>query len=188
MLGGVADTDALLPIPVQIADLAHELWQRAQAAVVLELKGGAAARQAVMRTEETQSLRNQVAGLRDQLQRESLAFGELRAQAARHEAIARDALTRIDEADTRERKLLRDLGALRQRIAELEATLDQLRARPASSPPPSRRRSTALPKPRLAKVRKARAKKTLRKALRPRSKVASRVATSRRRQLKRRSR
>jgi len=125
MPAGVADTDAPLSMPVQISDLAHELWQRASAAAAVELKGGAAARQITMRTEVAQALRNQVTGLRDQLQRESIAFGELRAQAARHEATARDALARVDEADNRERKLLRDLGAARQRVAGLEATVNQ---------------------------------------------------------------
>jgi hypothetical protein len=33
-------------LPVQIADLAHELWQRATVAASVELKGGEAARQA----------------------------------------------------------------------------------------------------------------------------------------------
>ena len=95
----VADSDALPRIPIQIADLAHELWQRANAAAEVELKGGAAARTIVIRTEEAESLRGQVSGLRDQLQRESLAFGELRAQAARYEAMAHNALGRADEAD-----------------------------------------------------------------------------------------
>jgi hypothetical protein len=35
---GLAANDALPRIPIQIADLAHELWQRANAAAALELK------------------------------------------------------------------------------------------------------------------------------------------------------
>src|ERR1700719_1889287 len=38
------------PLPVQIADLAHELWQRATIVASAELKGGAAARQGAMRS------------------------------------------------------------------------------------------------------------------------------------------
>ncbi len=187
---GITDTDAPLAIPVQIADLAHELWQRASAAAVVELKGGLAARQLTMRTEEAQSLRNQVTGLRDQLQRESLAFGELRAQAARHEAIARDALARVDEADTRERKLLRDLGTARQRVAELEATVSQLRERRAVFRASPGRRLPATKKPRSSKPVKARTTKASRatKTVRKKSKVPSRVLAARRRRVPRRSR
>ena len=132
------------PLPVQIADLAHELWQRATVAASAELKGGAAARQGAMRSGEAQALRQQVTTLRDQLERESLAFGELRAQSARHEAIARATLTRIDDLETRERKHLRDLGAAHQRIAELEATIE---LRKSASPAPSRRRARAPVRP-----------------------------------------
>jgi DNA repair exonuclease SbcCD ATPase subunit len=111
--------------PPQITDLIHELWQRATAAALIEIKGGATARQIAARTEEAQSLRNQLTTLRDQLQRESLAYGELRAQAARYEAMAREALARERASETRERNLLRDLGTAQQKIAELEATAHQ---------------------------------------------------------------
>jgi hypothetical protein len=40
---GLSDSDALRRIPVQIADLANELWQRANAAAAVELKGGSGA-------------------------------------------------------------------------------------------------------------------------------------------------
>ena len=108
-------------LPLQVADLVHELWQRAMAAAVVEVRGGPTAREVAARTAEAQALRQQVTAVRDQLQRESLAFGELRAQAARHEAIAREALARVNEAESRERELLREVGGLRQRIGELEA-------------------------------------------------------------------
>jgi hypothetical protein len=107
--------------PPQIADLVHELWQRATAAALVEVRGGANARQIAARTEEAQSLRTQLATLRDQFQREALAYGELRTRAARYEAMAREALARGDASEARERKLLRDLGAAQQRIIELEA-------------------------------------------------------------------
>ncbi len=113
-------------MPTQIADLVHELWQRAAAAAVVELRGGPTARQVAARTEEAQSLGRQVLTLRDQLQRESLAYGELRARVARYEVIAREALKRADGAEERERDLLRKIGGLRQQIAEMTA-IDRLR-------------------------------------------------------------
>jgi len=116
-------------IPVQIADLAQELWQRATVAAAVELKGGPAARAHQAETDEAEALRSQVTSLRRELERESILYGELRAQAARHEAIARDALARLEASEARERKHLRDLGAAR---AELAAAIGQLHARPAA--------------------------------------------------------
>jgi hypothetical protein len=112
-------------IPLPIADLATELWHRASTAAAIELRGGSNARHRIVNTFEAESLLIQVTQLREQLQRELIAFGELRAQAARHEAIARDAIRRLDESEARERKSLRDLGTSRQRVTELEATLVQ---------------------------------------------------------------
>jgi hypothetical protein len=128
--GTRTDTPA---IPVQISDLAQELWQRATVAAAVDLKGGPTARALSTRTEEAEALRQQVNNLRDQLERESLMYGELRAQAARHEAIARDALARLDESEARARKHLRELGSMRQRVAELEATMTQRRERTAAA-------------------------------------------------------
>jgi Plasmid replication region DNA-binding N-term len=139
--------------PPQIADLVHELWQRATAAALVEVRGGASARQVAARTEEAQSLRTQLVTLRDQFQRDALAYGELRARAARYEVMAREALTRGEASEARERTLLRDLGAAQQRIAELEAMAEQRahpRTRPRHAPltrkttrPPQKRRLTA---------------------------------------------
>ena len=98
---------------------------------MVERKGSGAARALAMRTEEAQSLKTQVTSLRDQLQHESIALGELRAQAARHEAVARDALARLDASEARERRALRDVGGARERISELEATVTQLREQAA---------------------------------------------------------
>jgi hypothetical protein len=120
-------------IPVQISDLAQELWQRATVAAAVDLKGGPTAHALTTRTEEAEALRQQVKTLRDQLERESMMYGELRAQAARHEAIARDAFARLGESEARARKHLRELGNMRQRVAELEATLTQRRERTASA-------------------------------------------------------
>jgi hypothetical protein len=130
---GVAEPGEQTKVPVAIGDLAGELWQRAMLAASAELKGGPAARQLVARTEEAQLQREQLKALRDQLQREALAYGELRAQGARHEAIARAALTRAADAETREREVLRELGAERQRTAELAAANEQLRTLPRKS-------------------------------------------------------
>jgi hypothetical protein len=179
------DRDALPRIPVQIADLAHELWQRANAAAAVELKGGSGARASASLTEDLESLRGQVSGLRDQLQRESLAFGELRAQAARYEAMAHNALARVEETQARERKHLRDLGTARQRIAELEATLNQLRERPAAALRSPRRRTSVRKSHRSLKAVKARRTKKAGavQAARKKTKVAAR-----RRRVQRRSR
>ena len=153
---GDPHSDSRQRIPAQIADLAHEMWQRASIAAAAELKGGATARALNTRTEETQALRQQVNNLRDQLERESVMYGELRAQAARHEVIAREALARVEESEARERKHLRELGAARQRVAELEATVTQLRARPATPPQSRRRRSPPVAKPPASKSTKRR--------------------------------
>jgi hypothetical protein len=120
-------------IPVQISDLAQELWQRATIAAAVELKGGPTARALNIRTEEAEALRQQMKSLRDQLERESMMYGELRAQAARHETIAREAIARLDESEARARKHLRELGSMRQRVAELEATLTHRRERTANA-------------------------------------------------------
>jgi Plasmid replication region DNA-binding N-term len=167
------DPESASGVPPLISDLVHELWSRAVAAAVVEVKGGSAARQVVARTEEAQALRNQVASLRDQLQRESLAFGELGALAARHAAIARDALERVREGETRERKLLHELGDARQRVGELTATIREVRARRAEEAP------------RVDQRKLASAKRHLGKAKRPRPKTKA-VATSRMRARRRR--
>jgi hypothetical protein len=120
---GRQPSNAPLPIPIQIADLVHELWQRAAIATAAELKLGSTAHQLASRGAEADTLREQLTHLRDQLERESLSYGELRAQSARHEAVARATLSRIEELETRNAKHLRDLGTARQRVAELEATV-----------------------------------------------------------------
>jgi chromosome segregation ATPase len=167
-------------LPAQIADLAHEIWQRASIVAVVERKGSGAARALAMRTEEAQSLKTQVTSLRDQLQHESIALGELRAQAARHEAVARDALARLDASEARERRALRDVGGARERISELEATVTQLReqATLAASQPRSPRTTSRSPKP-----AKARQKKPARiiKPVRKKIKLFARASTKKRR-------
>lgn len=162
-LPGEPTSTAAAALPRQVADLAQELWQRALAAAVLETKGGSGAREAAFRSAQTQALREQLNSLRDQLQRESLAYGELRAQAARHEAITRDALARVQESDTRERRHLRELGALQQRVSELEATLERSGTRPSRRPSAKSKvrklkssRSTTSPRTQLRRKKSAR--------------------------------
>jgi Plasmid replication region DNA-binding N-term len=116
-----SETNLTPTIPPPITDLTRELWRRAIAAAAMENKGGHSARRSTAQTEEIQALRNQLTSLRDQLEKESLAHGASRAQATRYEVIAREALARAQASDSRERALLREVGSLRQRIAELEA-------------------------------------------------------------------
>lgn len=147
--------EAASALPLQLADLVHELWQRALAAAIVEVRGGASAREVASRAGEAQVLRDQVVSLRDQLQRESLAYGEMRAQAARHESIARAALARAEASDSRERDLLRKLGGLQQRISEVEAQLEQ---RAMSERPFASGRSRLAPVARSKKAKRGRAR------------------------------
>jgi len=139
-------------MPVPIADLAQELWARATVAATVALRNSPAAQLANTQNQETDSLREQVNHLRAELEREVVMYGELRAQGARHEAIARDALARLSASEARERKYLRELGGARQLIAELEAqwqlqdsrgsvskpTSEKSRSRSCKAPPPGR--------------------------------------------------
>jgi polyhydroxyalkanoate synthesis regulator phasin len=165
-------------VPPQIADIVQELWTRATAAATVEVKGGSAARQSIARSEDVQALREQVASLRDQLQRDSIAYGELRARSARHEAIAREALGRVRDAEDRERKLLYQLGEAKQNVAELTATIEQLRVqttalrRPPSPKRPAEKRARKAPAVGRSKPRKK--PKAKRVATLTRSKVRKR--------------
>lgn len=129
-------------MPPLVVELAREWWQSALAAATVELKHGPAARDLTARTAEAQALRDQLQGLRQQLEREALAYGELRTLAARHEVIARDALSQVHLAQARERKLLHQLGEARQREAQLRAAIPQRRA--ASRPRRSSRQRSGL--------------------------------------------
>jgi len=126
-------------IPMAIADLAQELWQRASTAAVLELKHGPTAETLAARAGEIQGLRTQLSAVREQLERESRAYGELRAQAARHESVARQVLTRAEHAEGRVRELLRELGEARQDLAQVTAGLKQHRV-PAACAAPAKRK------------------------------------------------
>lgn len=129
-------------LPPALADLAREMWRSALATAAVELKHGPGAREIASRTTEAYALREQLQALRQQLERESLAYGELRALAARHEAIARDALAQLHQAQERERRLLRQLGEARQREAQGQAELQQQRKRTAVATPARHRRAS----------------------------------------------
>jgi len=164
-------------VPPQIADIVQELWTRATAAAMVELKGGSGARQAIARSEDIQALRDQVASLRDQLQREAIAYGELRAQSARHEAIARETLGRVRDAEDRERKLLYQLGEAKQHAAELTALIEALRARAAESrrpPAPKRPAPTPARKTASSEDSKRKRKPKAKRIARTRSKTRNR--------------
>jgi hypothetical protein len=134
------DRMPMAPLPTQVADLAREIWQRATAAAAIELQGGKGAVVRASRSGEIQGLRIQITALRDQYEREAAAYGELRIQAARNEALMREALANARDAETRELELLRELGSSRQTAAELQAQIDQLSHRLARNLALERRR------------------------------------------------
>ena len=96
--------DTPVGVPPLIADIVRELWTRALAAAAVEAVGGAKARRAIAQSEEVASLRGEIDRLRDQLEREQQLIGELRAARTRAEAIMKDALERLADAEKRERR------------------------------------------------------------------------------------
>jgi hypothetical protein len=120
-------------IPPILTDVVRELWSRALAAAAVEIKGGASARLTASQGEQVHLLRQENASLRDRLQREQRAYGELRAQSARHEVIARDALSRAAELETRLSESQRALGGAQAAMAQLEAELVRREVKRAKS-------------------------------------------------------
>src|SRR5579863_8305737 len=98
-------------IPPILADVVRELWSRALAAASVEIRGGAARQTEVSQSEQVRLLRQEVSMLRDRLQRDAQAYGELRAQSARHEVIAKDALARATDAERRLAEAQRTIGS-----------------------------------------------------------------------------
>lgn len=133
-------------VPPPITDLMRELWRRSIAAATTEIKGGPNPRRSTAAVEEIQALRTQLASLRDQLEKDALAHGALRAQATRYEVIAREALARAQASNSRERALLHEVGSLRQRIAELEAVARYRRTTSRPRPTLAIRRGAARPR------------------------------------------
>lgn len=146
--------DTPVGVPPLIADIVRELWTRALAAAAVEAAGGAKARRAIAQSEEVAALRGEIDRLRDLLEREQQWIGELRAARTRAEAITKDALERLDDAEKRERRSQLRIGAFlaRASIAKPKAqeTSRHQRRPPASRPGklaraviPSRRRADA---------------------------------------------
>lgn len=122
-------------IPPILADVVRELWSRALAAASVEIRGGTARQQEVGRDEQIRMLRQEITMLRDRLQREAQAYGELMAQSARHEVIAKDALARATDAERRLVEAQRAIGTSQARTAILQVQLQE-----HQKPSPARRR------------------------------------------------
>ena len=135
-------------MPPIVSDVVRELWSRALAAAAVEIRGGPAGRLEVSQGEQVHLLRQEVTSLRDRLQRDAQAYGELRAQSARHEIIARDALSRAADLEARLQRSQQVLGEAHAQIAELTARTQE--------PRPVKSAKRAAPKPR----RKTRRSKT----------------------------
>jgi Plasmid replication region DNA-binding N-term len=136
-------------IPPIVSDVVRELWSRALAAASVEIRGGVAGRLEVSQGEQVHLLRQEVASLRDRLQRENQAYGELRGQSARHEVIAKDALSRAADLEARLQRALEDLGAAHGQIAELTASTHEPKPpKSAKRPTPKPCRKTRRSKPR----------------------------------------
>ena len=136
-------------IPPILADVVRELWSRALAAAAVEIRGGPTGRLEVSQGEQVHLLRQEVASLRDRLQREGQAYGELRAQSARHEVIAKDALSRAADLEARLQRSQQALGEAHAQIAELTArTHEPKSAKTAKRKAPKSGRTTRRSKPR----------------------------------------
>ncbi len=130
-------------VPPLIADVVRELWTRALAAAAVESVGGAKARRAIAQSEEVAALRGAIEHLRDQLEREQQLTGELRAARTRAEAIMKDALERLDDAEKRERRSQVRIGELLTRTP-LVAQKDKAKPRPRKGvPQPAKKKTTA---------------------------------------------
>ncbi len=134
--------DTPVGVPPLIADIVRELWTRALAAAAVEAVGGAKARRAIAQSEEVAALRAEIDRLRDQLEREQQLVGELRAARTRAEAVMKDALLRLDDAEKRERRSQLRIGDFlaRTSIAKPKA---RGASRPKKSPTVSRPRKVA---------------------------------------------
>ena len=132
--------DTPVGVPPLIADIVRELWTRALAAAAVDAVGGAKARRVIVQSEEVSALRGEIERLRDQLQREQQLVGELRAARARAEAIAKDALVRLDDAERRERRAQSRIGALLSRGKEIASKPQVPRSRIVPRAPSTSRR------------------------------------------------
>ena len=152
-----AADDTPAGVPPLIADIVRELWTRALAAAAVEAVGGAKARRAIAQTEEVAALRGEIDRLRDQLEREQRLVGELGARRARSEAIAKDVLQRLDDAEKRERRLQLRIGELNARAPHRNPKSrksPRSKRKPSLLPPKKPRRAVAPPR-RTARAAKA---------------------------------
>ncbi len=109
-----------------------------------EIRGGSARQQEVAQDQQVKLLSQEIAILRDRLRREAQAYGELRAQSARHEVIAKDALSRATNLEARLVLAQQSLGSTEAQMVELEARLQFAAApvlRTGNVKPKSRRSS-----------------------------------------------
>ena len=130
--------DTPVSVPPLVADIVRELWTRALAAAAVEAVGGAKARRAIAQTEEVAALRGEIDRLRDQLEREQQLVGEMRAARSRAEAIMKDALERLADAEKRERRSQVRIGQLlthTSTVASPKKRASPRRANPASQRP-----------------------------------------------------
>ncbi len=134
--------DTPVGVPPLIADIVRELWTRALAAAAVEAVGGAKARRAIAQTEEVAALRGEIERLRDQLEREQQLIGDLRAQRARSDAITKDAIQRLDDAEKRERRSQLRIGELLYRASAAKPKAPG-RSRPKKKPPVRQGRNMA---------------------------------------------
>ena len=152
--------DTPVGVPPLIADIVRELWTRALAAAAVEAVGGAKARRAIAQTEEVAALRGEIDRLRDQLEREQQLIGELRAVRTRAEAIMKDAMERLDDAEKRERRSQLRIGELLTctSTAKLEGAGTSRSKRRTPAPRPSKIARAATPRRRIEKLGKAKRK------------------------------
>ena len=152
--------DTPVGVPPLIADIVRELWTRALAAAAVEAVGGAKARRAIAQTEEVAALRGEIERLRDQLEREQQLIGELRAARSRAEAIMKDALERLDDAEKRERRSQLRIGdfLVRTSSATPRAPKTPRPKRRPAAPRPSKVARAATPTRRVENAGKAKAK------------------------------
>ena len=177
--------DTPVGVPPLIADIVRELWTRALAAAAVEAVGGAKARRAIAQTEEVAALRGEIDRLRDQLEREQQLVGEIRAARSRAEAIMKDALERLDDAEKRERRAQLRIGDFLARTSTAKPKAPRT-SRPKNRPPASRPGKAArpvLPSRRIVDAGKANAKNR-----RPASRGTAKPASARKKAKDRRTR
>ena len=152
--------DTPVGVPPLIADIVRELWTRALAAAAVEAVGGAKARRAIAQSEEVAALRGEIDRLRNQIEREQQLIGELRAARSRTEAIMKDAVERLDDAEKRERRSHLRIGDFlaRTTIAKTKTAGTSRRKRKPPASRPGKVAKAVIPSRRIVDAGKAKAK------------------------------